>query len=94
MGVGVKATLLKINRSFVETLEEDPANQTIVAATIDLAHALGMRVVAEGVETVQQLDQLKAMGCDAAHGYYLSKPLPGEAIPSLLSSTFADKAPR
>ncbi len=84
---------LKIDRSFVEKLERDPANQTIVAATIDLAHALGMRVVAEGVETVDQLEQLKAMGCDVAQGYYFSKPLPSEAIPSLLSSAFADNAP-
>jgi diguanylate cyclase (GGDEF)-like protein/PAS domain S-box-containing protein len=75
---------LKIDRSFVEKLESDPASQTIVAATIDLAHALGMRVVAEGVETAEQLKKLRAMGCDIAQGYYFSKPLPGEAMPPLL----------
>jgi diguanylate cyclase (GGDEF)-like protein/PAS domain S-box-containing protein len=85
---------LKIDRSFVEKLDKDPASRTIVAATIDLAHALGMRVVAEGVETVDQLEQLKAMRCDIAQGHYFSKPLPGEAILSLLSSASADKAPR
>ncbi|MDQ4126851.1 MAG: EAL domain-containing protein, partial [Actinomycetota bacterium] len=83
---------LKIDRSFVETLESDPANQTIVAATIDLAHALGMRVVAEGVETAGQLERLKAMGCDMAQGYYFSKPLSSEAIPPLLCSNLGDGA--
>jgi EAL domain-containing protein (putative c-di-GMP-specific phosphodiesterase class I) len=85
---------LKIDRSFVEKLGEDPATKTIVAATIDLAHALGMRVVTEGVETVAQLKQLMAIRCDIAQGNYFSKPLPGEIIPSLLSSAFADKAPQ
>jgi EAL domain-containing protein (putative c-di-GMP-specific phosphodiesterase class I) len=84
---------LKIDRSFVEKLESDPASETIVAATIDLAHALGMRVVAEGVETAEQLEILKAMSCDIGQGYYFSKPLPGEAMTLLLSSPLADTSP-
>jgi EAL domain-containing protein (putative c-di-GMP-specific phosphodiesterase class I) len=86
--------VLKIDRSFVEKLETDPANKKIVTATIDLAHALGMRVVAEGVETVEQLEQLRTMGCDTAQGYFFSMPLPADTIPSLLSSTLAYTAPQ
>jgi EAL domain-containing protein (putative c-di-GMP-specific phosphodiesterase class I) len=81
---------LKIDLSFVENLETDTADRVIVAAVINLAHALDMEVTAEGVETAGQLAQLTAMGCDVAQGFYFSKPLPSEEIPPLLSSTFAD----
>jgi diguanylate cyclase (GGDEF)-like protein/PAS domain S-box-containing protein len=82
---------LKIDLSFVENLETDPADRVIVSAVINLAHALGMEVTAEGVETAGQLRQLTSMGCDVAQGFYFSKPLPSEAIPPLLSSPFADE---
>jgi EAL domain-containing protein (putative c-di-GMP-specific phosphodiesterase class I) len=78
----------------VEKLGSDPASQTIVAATIDLAHALGMRVVAEDVEPAEQLENLRAMGCDIAQWYYFSKPLPDEAISPLLCSALSEGAPR
>jgi EAL domain-containing protein (putative c-di-GMP-specific phosphodiesterase class I) len=81
---------LKIDLSFVENLESDPADREIVSAVINLAHALGMKVTAEGVETAGQLAQLTSMGCDMAQGFYFSKPLPSEAIRSLLSAPFAD----
>jgi EAL domain-containing protein (putative c-di-GMP-specific phosphodiesterase class I) len=83
---------LKIDLSFVENLETDPADRVIVSAVINLAHALGMKVTAEGVETAGQLAQLTSMGCDMAQGFYFSKPLPSEAISSLLSSPLADEA--
>jgi EAL domain-containing protein (putative c-di-GMP-specific phosphodiesterase class I) len=53
---------------------------------IDLAHALGIEVIAEGVERSGQLEKLEAMGCDLAQGYYFSRPLPGEAIGTLLEN--------
>jgi diguanylate cyclase (GGDEF)-like protein/PAS domain S-box-containing protein len=82
---------LKIDLSFVENLETDPADREIVSAVINLAHALGIKVTAEGVETAGQLAQLISMGCDMAQGFYFSEPLPSEAIPSLLSSALADE---
>ncbi len=79
--------------SFVENLERDPADKVIVSAMIKLAHALGMGVTAEGVETAGQVAQLSAIGCDTAQGFYFSEPLPSEAITSVLSSYNADGVP-
>ena len=71
---------LKIDRSFVAGLGKDPGDEAIVSGTIDLAHALGLKVVAEGVETAEQLARLEDLGCDLAQGYFLSEPLSvGEA---------------
>ena len=57
----------------------------IVRSTIDLARNLGMRVVAEGVETSEQWDQLAGYGCDIAQGYYISPPLPADALATWLA---------
>ena len=67
---------MKIDRSFVAGLGVDPAAEAIVAAVVNLAHALGLVVVGEGVETEQQLVMLRALGCDRAQGYLWSRPLP------------------
>ena len=67
---------LKIDKSFIMDLAADSANAAIVVSTIRLAHDLGLRVVAEGVEDHQTWDRLRLMGCDVAQGYYLSRPLP------------------
>jgi EAL domain-containing protein (putative c-di-GMP-specific phosphodiesterase class I) len=67
---------LKIDRSFVADLEDGGPGATIVKASVRLAHDLGMRVVAEGVETTAQLDQLRDMGCDVVQGYLLARPMP------------------
>jgi EAL domain-containing protein (putative c-di-GMP-specific phosphodiesterase class I) len=73
---------LKIDRSFVQTMELDPGDQTIVRSTIDLAHNLGLRVVAEGVETRAAWDELTRLGCDDAQGYWLARPAPaGDVLP-------------
>jgi len=67
---------IKIDRSFVATMVDDPTAATIVSATIALADRLGMRVVAEGVETIAELDLLRSFGCQLIQGYYFSTPLP------------------
>jgi EAL domain-containing protein (putative c-di-GMP-specific phosphodiesterase class I) len=74
--------ILKIDQSFVETLGVDSRGDTIVAAVINLAHALGLQVVAEGVETTQQLEILRSLGCDLAQGFLFSRPVPAAQIVS------------
>jgi diguanylate cyclase (GGDEF)-like protein/PAS domain S-box-containing protein len=75
---------LKIDRLLVTGLVEDPGDLTIVSGTIGLGHALGLKIVAEGVETADQRAKLKELGCDLAQGHYFAKPIPGEAAASLL----------
>ncbi len=74
---------LHIDRSFVERLWEDTGSQR-VSSMIELAHSLGIKVVAEGVETADQLARLKEFGCDLAQGYHFSKPLPADEVEPFL----------
>ncbi len=67
---------LKIDISFIADLETDPGDAAITEAIIALARGLGLRVVAEGVETQMQFDFLSARGCHCFQGYWVSKPLP------------------
>ncbi len=76
---------LKIDRSFIHGLETNRANQALCEAIIVMAHKLGMRVVAEGVETAAQRDLVRAFGCDFAQGYLFGKPLPSEEFEQLLA---------
>jgi diguanylate cyclase (GGDEF)-like protein len=71
---------LKIDKSFVMAMQDKPDDVKIVKSTIDLAHNLGLAVVAEGVENQATLDQLTHMACDEAQGYFVSKPMTGEAF--------------
>jgi diguanylate cyclase (GGDEF)-like protein len=77
---------IKIDRSFVMGMARDENDAVIVRSTIELAHNLGLRVVAEGVETKNDLDRLGSWGCDVAQGYYLSRPLPIDRIREWSSS--------
>jgi diguanylate cyclase (GGDEF)-like protein len=65
---------VKLDRSFLTTLERQPNSRALVQATIELAHALGLNVVAEGVEEADTLTTLTNLGCDLAQGYYLGRP--------------------
>ena len=71
------ATELKIDRSFTTRLTRDPRTAEIVAGTVDLAHRLGMRLLAEGVEDDATLAMIEDLGCDDSQGYLHSRPLPG-----------------
>src|ERR1700686_2572765 len=71
---------LKIDRAFVQHMVENPVDQAIVRSTVNLAHSMGMRVVAEGVEDQATWDLLAALGCDIAQGYYLSRPVPAQDL--------------
>ncbi len=70
--------------SFVDGLGRDPGDAAIVSAVIGLAHALGLQVVAEGVETEDQLAELLALGCDEAQGYYFAPPQPVDDLRMLI----------
>ena len=75
---------LKIDRSFVHPLPDDKGAARLVGAVVALGHELQMEVVAEGVETTGQLDQLRAFGCDLAQGFLLGGPLPAQDFDKLL----------
>ena len=81
--------VVKIDQSLVAALGRDRASHAIVSAVVDLAHALGLAVVAEGVETARQYGEVAALGCDACQGYYFARPMPPEAMGCLLRETKA-----
>ncbi|HJX17508.1 MAG TPA: EAL domain-containing protein [Acidiferrobacterales bacterium] len=76
---------LKIDKSFIDDITTDPDDAAITTAIISMAGSLEIMVVAEGVETLAQLNFLRARGCDAMQGYYFSKPLPAAAFATLLA---------
>jgi diguanylate cyclase (GGDEF)-like protein len=79
-------SLLKIDRSFVERIGQDAEDEVLVSGIVYVASALGLSVVAEGVETPQQLAQVKVLGCKLGQGHYFSEPLPSEAAGELLAT--------
>jgi EAL domain-containing protein (putative c-di-GMP-specific phosphodiesterase class I) len=75
---------IKIDRSFVKELDVDSNTMPLVQAIVSLAHGLGLDVVAEGVESENQMEALRAVGCDKVQGYLLSASLPASQVESLL----------
>ncbi len=76
---------IKIDQSFVRDICSDPDDAAIASTIIALGHSLRMQVIAEGVETAEQLSHLRAQGCDEIQGYYFSKPLPAEEFARLIA---------
>ena len=75
--------VLKLDRSFVSTLGT-PAAQAVIGGTISMGHALGLRVIAEGVERSEQLEAFRVLGCDEVQGFLLHRPAPGPEVTTAL----------
>ena len=75
---------IKVDKSFISNIESDRTQYAIVKAILDLAAALDMQVVAEGIETEAQRDRLLAMGCQYGQGYWFGKPVPAEVATDML----------
>ncbi|HED34880.1 MAG TPA: EAL domain-containing protein [Gammaproteobacteria bacterium] len=84
--------ILKIDRSFVNDIMTDMRDRKLINAAIAMAHSLDLKVVAEGVETKEQLLHLETQGCEYAQGYYFSKPVPPEVMFELLVTQENEKA--
>lgn len=84
---------LKIDRSFISDLDRSPASIAIVQTIVDLATKLGMRTVAEGVETEAQLIQLRRTRCDAVQGYLLARPMPANMVGAMLAGDAFETSP-
>jgi diguanylate cyclase (GGDEF)-like protein len=76
--------IVKIDQAFIAKLGQDSASHAIVAAVVELAHALGMAVVAEGVETDVQHREVAALGCDSCQGYYFARPMSADDVDTLM----------
>jgi diguanylate cyclase (GGDEF)-like protein/PAS domain S-box-containing protein len=76
--------VIKVDRSFVQDVDHNARDAAITANLVSLAHALGLVAVAEGIESVSQLDSLRRLGCDLAQGYLFARPAPPEQIAPLL----------
>ena len=85
---------LKMDQSFVHEVASNPSDAAIASAIINLGHSLGIRVVAEGVETLAQLTFLGEQGCDMIQGFYYSRPLPPEQVVDFVASLNANAASR
>jgi diguanylate cyclase (GGDEF)-like protein/PAS domain S-box-containing protein len=77
--------VLKVDRSFVDGLGSDPSDSAIVTAIVTLAHTLGLSAIAEGVETTEQLDELRRLRCDMAQGYLIARPATGHDAGEVLA---------
>jgi diguanylate cyclase len=79
------ANEIKIDKSFVKDIADSRSDQILVRSTIELAHELGFKVVAEGIEDAACLALLRTMGCDTAQGWHIGKPMPGAALAALVA---------
>ncbi len=80
------AQIIKIDQSFVRTMSGQPRQQLLVRSIMEMAHALGFRVVAEGIETTETYDMLRGWGCEEGQGYLMSRPLPSGDFASWLAA--------
>lgn len=78
--------IIKLDKEFIHNYNSDKKNISILITLIELAHRLDMKVVAEGVETKEQVEFLRKYGCDFIQGFYYSKPLPQEEFEKLLET--------
>jgi EAL domain-containing protein (putative c-di-GMP-specific phosphodiesterase class I) len=78
--------ILKIDASFVQSMVETPNVTTLVSTIISLAKSFGMKTVAEGVETTEQLRMLSRIKCDEAQGFLFSRAVPADQVPSLIAT--------
>ena len=77
--------VIKVDRSFTAGLGSDESDSAVVMAVLSLARSLGLKAVAEGIETEDQLQRLRALGCDVGQGFHFARPQPADAIPRLLN---------
>ncbi len=78
---------LKIDKSFVMKMDENKGDEKIVLSIIDLAHNMGLKSVAEGVQTEAVWERIRSMGCDVGQGYYFARPLPAKALSEWLRTS-------
>jgi predicted signal transduction protein with EAL and GGDEF domain len=84
---------LKLDRSFLQDIDRDPSSRAVIRAIIALGRSLGLSVVGEGVERLEQLQLLCEEGCHMAQGFLFSRPVPAEQIPALLKTLLIDATP-
>jgi len=84
---------LKIDRAFISRIDTDADNRAIVRTIVALAHNFGLKVVAEGVETPEEVDELLAIDCEYAQGYFFSRPVDEDTAMHLLSAGHCGKEP-
>ncbi len=78
--------VLKIDKSFIDDIDSDLGDLSLVATIISMGRTMGLRVVAEGVETERQLNYLRSLGCDMVQGYLFSRPVPADQLPAVISA--------
>jgi EAL domain-containing protein (putative c-di-GMP-specific phosphodiesterase class I) len=92
---------LKLDRTFLTGAPLDPRAVSVIRSTVDLAHSLGLRIVAEGIENLDALALVDDLGCDAAQGYLMGRPVPAEefdlgpvALKRRIDATYRERVPR
>ena len=85
--------IVKIDRGFIANIGHDPTNRAIVVAIMDLAHILGLAVVAEGVENQGQCDEVNATGCEYSQGFYYAVPMHADDIGALIGARLGTRSP-